>query len=174
MSSHVFDSVLFVCLLSSYLHLLSSYLYLLSGYLYLLASYLHLLASYLHLLASYLYLLSGYLHLLSGYLHLLSGYLHLLSDYLYLLSGYLHLLFGYLYLLSPPAVWLQEQSEAIWKYRDKLQNEVSTVAMRGLLEYNNQWVVNSESDLLARLSDAMVFGALSKCPECKEGQLVFK
>ena len=28
--------------------------------------------------------------------------------------------------------------------------------------------------MLDRLSDAMMFGALKKCPECGEGQLVFR
>lgn len=70
--------------------------------------------------------------------------------------------------------WLQDQSTLIWKYRDGLQKEVSTQAMRGLLEYNNQNVVNGESDLLNRVSDCMAFGALSRCPECKDGQLVFR
>jgi len=37
--------------------------------------------------------------------------------------------------------WLQDQNTLIWKYRDGLQKEVSTQAMRGLLEYNNQNVV---------------------------------
>ncbi|XP_067939303.1 poly [ADP-ribose] polymerase 1-like [Watersipora subatra] len=69
---------------------------------------------------------------------------------------------------------LKEQSQAIWKYRDLLEKEVSTNAMKGLLEYNNQNVVNGQSDLLDRLSDCLVFGALSRCPECTDGQLVFK
>ncbi|KAF6035109.1 PARP1 [Bugula neritina] len=69
---------------------------------------------------------------------------------------------------------LKDQSTLIWKYRDGLQKEVSTQAMRGLLEYNNQNVVNGESDLLNRVSDCMAFGALSRCPECKDGQLVFR
>ena len=46
--------------------------------------------------------------------------------------------------------------------------------MKGLLEYNNQQVINAESKLLDRLSDCMAFGALTRCPECKEGQLVFR
>ncbi|RWR99229.1 Poly [ADP-ribose] polymerase 1-like protein, partial [Dinothrombium tinctorium] len=43
-----------------------------------------------------------------------------------------------------------------------------------LLEYNNQHVPESNSSKYERLADCMVFGALEKCPECKNGQLVFR
>lgn len=66
----------------------------------------------------------------------------------------------------------QDQSALIWKYKDQLEAEVSSNAMKGLLEYNNQQVVGAQSKLLDRLSDCMAFGALSPCPECKDGQLV--
>lgn len=69
---------------------------------------------------------------------------------------------------------IQEQNDQVWLFRDRLKSEVSTTAMKGLLEYNNQAVVNAEGKLLERLSDCLAFGALLKCPECKDGQLVFR
>ncbi|KAL4239025.1 Poly [ADP-ribose] polymerase 1 [Mactra antiquata] len=68
---------------------------------------------------------------------------------------------------------LREQSQLLWKYRDALQKDVNNNAMKLLLELNNQDVPAGESKLLDRVSDCMAFGALEKCPECKEGQLVY-
>lgn len=62
----------------------------------------------------------------------------------------------------------------LWEFKDKLKKEVSNQAMKGLLQFNNQEVVNSESKLLERLSDCMVFGAIPRCSECEGGQLVFR
>ncbi|XP_013395651.1 poly [ADP-ribose] polymerase 1 [Lingula anatina] len=68
---------------------------------------------------------------------------------------------------------LKEQSEMIWKIRDNLQKAVSNVALKGLLDYNDQQIPSGESKLLDNVADCMAFGALKNCPECKEGQLVY-
>lgn len=67
---------------------------------------------------------------------------------------------------------LKEQNKLIWKYRDALQKDVSSDALKGLLELNGQQLPTGESRLLDRVSDAMAFGALVPCPECG-GQLTF-
>lgn len=68
---------------------------------------------------------------------------------------------------------LKEQSQLIWKYRDALQKDVNNSAMKLLLELNGQDIPSGESKLLDRVADCMAFGALEKCPECKDGQLAY-
>ncbi|XP_069116799.1 poly [ADP-ribose] polymerase 1-like [Argopecten irradians] len=68
---------------------------------------------------------------------------------------------------------LKEQSQLIWKYRDLLTNGVSNNAMKIMLQLNGQELPTGESRLLDACADAMVFGALERCPECKKGQLVY-
>ncbi|XP_033736235.1 poly [ADP-ribose] polymerase 1-like isoform X2 [Pecten maximus] len=68
---------------------------------------------------------------------------------------------------------LREQSQLIWKYRDLLTKSVSNNAMKVMLQLNGQELPTGESRLLDACTDAMVFGALEKCPECKKGQLVY-
>ncbi|KAH3844594.1 poly [ADP-ribose] polymerase 1-like [Dreissena polymorpha] len=69
---------------------------------------------------------------------------------------------------------LRVQNQLIWKFRDGLQREVSNSALKILLELNKQDVPPGESKLLDAVSDCMTFGALEKCPECKEGQLSYR
>ncbi|KAK6179956.1 hypothetical protein SNE40_012199 [Patella caerulea] len=68
---------------------------------------------------------------------------------------------------------LREQSALIWKYRDLLINNVSIQAMKLMLELNEQNVPPGESKLLDAMSDCLTFGALERCPECKEGQFYY-
>lgn len=68
---------------------------------------------------------------------------------------------------------LKEQSKLLWQIRDELEKSVSKQALKILLELNNQTVPAGESKLLDAVADCMAFGALEKCPECKEGQLVY-
>ncbi|XP_060555294.1 poly [ADP-ribose] polymerase 1-like [Ruditapes philippinarum] len=68
---------------------------------------------------------------------------------------------------------LREQSQLLWKFRDDLKKDVENSAMKLLLELNGQAIPAGESKLLDRVADCMVFGALEKCPECKDGQLVY-
>ncbi|XP_060074355.1 poly [ADP-ribose] polymerase 1-like [Ylistrum balloti] len=68
---------------------------------------------------------------------------------------------------------LREQSQLIWKYRDLLTKSVSNNAIKIMLQLNNQALPTGESCLLDACADAMVFGALEKCPECKKGQLQY-
>ncbi|TNN08103.1 Poly [ADP-ribose] polymerase 1 isoform 1 [Schistosoma japonicum] len=66
---------------------------------------------------------------------------------------------------------LRKQSKLLWSLRDKLENQVSKEALIGLLEYNEQHVPSGLSRLLDAVSDAMIFGALTICPSCKNGPL---
>ncbi|XP_064601493.1 LOW QUALITY PROTEIN: poly [ADP-ribose] polymerase 1-like [Liolophura sinensis] len=68
---------------------------------------------------------------------------------------------------------LREQSQLLWSIRDNLTKHVSNDALKGLLEYNNQEVMSGGAKLLDLVSDCMAFGALQKCPECEDGQLVY-
>ncbi|KAK6179955.1 hypothetical protein SNE40_012198 [Patella caerulea] len=68
---------------------------------------------------------------------------------------------------------LREQSALIWKYRDLLIKNVSNQAMKLMLELNEQNVPPGESKLLDAMSDCLTFGALERCPECKEGQFYY-
>ncbi|XP_052769011.1 poly [ADP-ribose] polymerase 1-like [Mya arenaria] len=68
---------------------------------------------------------------------------------------------------------LKEQSQLLWKFRDGLQREVNNSALKLLLELNKQDIPAGESKLLDRVADCMAFGAIEKCPECKDGQLVY-
>lgn len=60
---------------------------------------------------------------------------------------------------------IKAQSDELWRLRDRLDEEVSTQALIGLLEYNNQTVPSGRSDLLDAVADAMTFGALPPCPD---------
>jgi len=44
-------------------------------------------------------------------------------------------------------LWLQEQGKLLWSIHDKLKQEVSMNALRGLLEYNKQDVPSGESQV---------------------------
>ncbi|XP_018647027.1 poly [ADP-ribose] polymerase, putative [Schistosoma mansoni] len=66
---------------------------------------------------------------------------------------------------------LRKQNKLLWSLRDKLESQVSKEALIGLLEYNEQHVPSGLSRLLDAVADAMIFGALSYCPSCKNGPL---
>ncbi|XP_062619939.1 poly [ADP-ribose] polymerase 1-like [Saccostrea cucullata] len=68
---------------------------------------------------------------------------------------------------------LKEQSKLLWKIRDELEKSVSKQALKILLEVNKQTVPSGDSKLLDVVSDCMAFGATEKCPECKDGQLIY-
>ncbi|ESO88129.1 hypothetical protein LOTGIDRAFT_206927 [Lottia gigantea] len=68
---------------------------------------------------------------------------------------------------------LRTQSAEVWKYRDLLQKNVNNQAMKLLLELNKQHVPVGESKLLDAMSDALVFGALEPCSECKDGAFFY-
>ncbi|XP_016353305.1 poly [ADP-ribose] polymerase 1-like isoform X1 [Sinocyclocheilus anshuiensis] len=68
---------------------------------------------------------------------------------------------------------LKEQSQLIWRIKDKLKKFCSINDMKELLIANNQEVPSGESNIIDRLSDCMAFGSLKPCETCK-GQLVFK
>lgn len=68
---------------------------------------------------------------------------------------------------------LREQSQMLWDMRDKLSKDVSNSAMKLLLQLNKQEIPAGESKLLDAVADCLVFGALEKCKECKNGQLYY-
>ncbi|XP_022967405.1 poly [ADP-ribose] polymerase 1 [Cucurbita maxima] len=61
---------------------------------------------------------------------------------------------------------LEAQSKELWKLKDDLKKNVTTVEMREMLESNDQDSTGSELDLRDRCADGMMFGALAKCPIC--------
>jgi len=63
---------------------------------------------------------------------------------------------------------LEKQTKMIWKIRDKLRQECNNSALKELLDYNNQFVVTSESDILDACADLLAFGAMRLCPDCKK------
>ncbi|PAA60827.1 hypothetical protein BOX15_Mlig033515g2, partial [Macrostomum lignano] len=75
--------------------------------------------------------------------------------------------------LDPEEAKLKTQNEEFWRIRDQLERNVSKAALIGLLEHNSQGVPSGESNLLDRVADAMLFGALAPCAECKAGQLAY-
>eukprot|EP00117_Sycon_ciliatum_P025830 scpid32102/ scgid21352/ Poly [ADP-ribose] polymerase 1; NAD(+) ADP-ribosyltransferase 1; Poly[ADP-ribose] synthase 1 len=69
---------------------------------------------------------------------------------------------------------LKDQSESVWKIRDKLRQFVSNNGLKELLEENSQDVPSGESRLLDRTSDMFAFGAVERCSTCKTGQFVLR
>lgn len=61
---------------------------------------------------------------------------------------------------------LEAQTKALWALKDDLKKHVSTGELREMLEANDQESSGSELDLRDRCADAMLFGALPKCPLC--------
>ncbi|KAL5965047.1 Poly ADP-ribose polymerase 1 [Taenia solium] len=59
---------------------------------------------------------------------------------------------------------MKNQSDELWRLREQLDAEVSTGALVGLLEFNSQMVPAGRAALLDAVSDAMLFGALPRCP----------
>ncbi|RWS28966.1 Poly [ADP-ribose] polymerase 1-like protein [Leptotrombidium deliense] len=68
---------------------------------------------------------------------------------------------------------LKKQSDLLYGYIEKLQS-MKRQDIVDLLEYNHQDVPSQNSSKCERLADCMAFGALKKCPECKNGQLTFR
>ncbi|XP_066991017.2 poly [ADP-ribose] polymerase [Anabrus simplex] len=69
---------------------------------------------------------------------------------------------------------LKKQNSIMYKYRDNLRTELEKKSLAALLEYNNQEVPSGEDRILDRLADIMTFGALERCPQCKNGQFVYR
>ncbi|XP_077567914.1 poly [ADP-ribose] polymerase 1 [Stigmatopora nigra] len=68
---------------------------------------------------------------------------------------------------------LKEQSQLIWRIKDKLRTLCSANDMKELLIANDQKIPSGESNMMDSLADGMAFGALEPCAQCS-GQLVFK
>ncbi|XP_030854208.1 poly [ADP-ribose] polymerase 1 [Strongylocentrotus purpuratus] len=67
---------------------------------------------------------------------------------------------------------LKTQNDQLWAIRDQLYRWVKNNGLKDILEANDQLVPPGESRLLDSVADGMMFGALEKCPECENGQLV--
>lgn len=61
---------------------------------------------------------------------------------------------------------LEAQTKALWALKDDLKKHVSIGELREMLEANDQESTGSELDLRDRCADAMLFGALPRCPLC--------
>ncbi|XP_053201315.1 poly [ADP-ribose] polymerase 1-like [Panonychus citri] len=68
---------------------------------------------------------------------------------------------------------LQEQSNLLYKYIDQLKT-LKANELDVLLLHNNYDPPKDRGRKAEVVADAMAFGALSKCPECKTGQLYFR
>jgi poly [ADP-ribose] polymerase 1 len=68
---------------------------------------------------------------------------------------------------------MKEQGKKIFKIRDNLET-LKPKNLQDLLEYNKQQIPSGKERLLDLLSDVMTFGALKKCPECKQGDLYYR
>jgi len=69
---------------------------------------------------------------------------------------------------------MKKQSQKIYYYRDNLERALKKTELQDLLSFNNQDIPQGNDRMLDRLSDVMTFGNLLPCPECKEGQLVYR
>ena len=69
---------------------------------------------------------------------------------------------------------LKKQMTKIYYYRDLMERHMSKKQLEHLLTLNDQEIPVGIDRMLDRISDCMMFGALEKCDECKDGQLVFR
>eukprot|EP00040_Diaphanoeca_grandis_P043927 m.10767 g.10767 ORF g.10767 m.10767 type:complete len:1051 (-) comp8472_c0_seq1:19-3171(-) len=63
---------------------------------------------------------------------------------------------------------MKKQSEDLWQIRDAL-SAFTSATLKHLLASNGQDASGSQETLTARLGEAILFGALQKCPDCKNG-----
>ncbi|XP_065202113.1 poly [ADP-ribose] polymerase [Planococcus citri] len=68
---------------------------------------------------------------------------------------------------------MKQQNQMMFYYRDHLKL-LQKKHLTALLEYNNQQVPAGTESMCDRLADAMTFGALLHCKECRHGQIVFR
>ena len=62
----------------------------------------------------------------------------------------------------------RESSEAIWKAKDDIKKQYNAWELKAILKHNDQhWHGLGPSELIDRVAEGMVNGALPKCPECK-------
>lgn len=70
---------------------------------------------------------------------------------------------------------IKEQTERLYKFRDRVSEEMSKKDMKELLEDNGQEPVQNDSGkLLDQIADLLTFGAIEPCPECKGGPMLFE
>lgn len=69
---------------------------------------------------------------------------------------------------------MKKQNKTMFGYRDKLKSQLKKKDLERLLQHNRQEVPSGEERMLDRLADIMTFGKLLPCPECKDGQFVFR
>lgn len=69
---------------------------------------------------------------------------------------------------------MKKQNKTMFLYRDDLKKHLSKRELESLLVYNGQAVPAGTEQMLDRLADIMAFGKLLPCPECKDGQFVFR
>lgn len=69
---------------------------------------------------------------------------------------------------------MKKQNKKMFYYRDLLKKGLKLSDLKDLLEANGQAPAGGSEQTLDRLADIMTFGALKPCPECKNGQLIFR
>eukprot|EP00906_Rhabdomonas_costata_P030164 RCo042595 len=71
---------------------------------------------------------------------------------------------------------VEKENKLIWDLKEKLKENVSTAEMKACLEGAGQPtsgpVFGGPEKILDRLADAMLFGWLPKCSQCKNGDLI--
>ena len=75
---------------------------------------------------------------------------------------------------KPDEEAMKKQNKKMFYYRDLLQKSLSKNELQDLLEANGQAPAVGVDRSLDRLADIMTFGALKPCPECKNGQFVYR
>ena len=75
---------------------------------------------------------------------------------------------------KPDEEAMKKQNKKMFYYRDLLQKSLSKNELQDLLEANGQAPAVGVDRTLDRLADIMTFGALKQCPECKNGQFVYR
>ncbi|XP_061389126.1 poly [ADP-ribose] polymerase [Musca vetustissima] len=69
---------------------------------------------------------------------------------------------------------LKDQSKRLYKFRDRVRDEMHKKDIIELLQDNGQDPVQGDSEkLLDQVADLLTFGAIDSCPECKGCQLLF-
>lgn len=68
---------------------------------------------------------------------------------------------------------IEKQSKALYKLRDRLNDNLTRNDLTAILEKNHQQPQEGKDALLEQVVDVMVFGALKPCEKCKTGQLIF-
>lgn len=68
---------------------------------------------------------------------------------------------------------VEKQGKQLYKIHDAIKKITTKTDLQNILFVNNSGMVVGENALLERVADFLTFGALEKCPTCKNGDLIF-